>query len=102
MISSRLLNLFSQYYPVLLDGRFLGYIPVKKAVSIERQLRCIKTVVEDTRVPCVAEVHLFFILNPSVFTYHARNLRAHSDSVGSPLTRYEEYPNSISWLVHTH
>ncbi|KAK6022504.1 RNA polymerase Rpb2, domain 3, partial [Ostertagia ostertagi] len=42
-------------YPVFLDGRFLGYIPVKKAAAIERQLRCIKTNLNDSRVPCVAE-----------------------------------------------
>ncbi|KAK6731419.1 hypothetical protein RB195_007719 [Necator americanus] len=47
-----------EYYPVLLDGCFLGYIPKRKAVSIERQLRCIKTDLKDTRVPYVAEIAL--------------------------------------------
>ncbi|PIO74566.1 RNA polymerase I, Rpa2 specific domain protein [Teladorsagia circumcincta] len=45
-------------YPVFLDGRFLGYIPVKKAAAVERQLRCIKTNLKDSRVPCVAEIAL--------------------------------------------
>ncbi|XGW22868.1 hypothetical protein V3C99_005246 [Haemonchus contortus] len=47
-----------KYYPVLLDGRFIGYIPVKKAANIERQLRCVKTDLNDSRVPCVAEIAL--------------------------------------------
>uniref|UniRef100_A0A7I4XVI5 DNA-directed RNA polymerase subunit beta n=1 Tax=Haemonchus contortus TaxID=6289 RepID=A0A7I4XVI5_HAECO len=47
-----------KYYPVLLDGRFIGYIPVKKAAYIERQLRCVKTDLNDSRVPCVAEIAL--------------------------------------------
>ncbi|VDP02044.1 unnamed protein product [Heligmosomoides polygyrus] len=47
-----------EYYPVLLDGRFLGYIPIRKAAAIERQLRCVKTDLSDSRVPCVAEIAL--------------------------------------------
>ncbi|VDM58705.1 unnamed protein product [Angiostrongylus costaricensis] len=46
------------YYSVLFDGRFLGYIPIRKAASIEKQLRCVKTNVKDSRVPYVAEISL--------------------------------------------
>ncbi|KAJ1361555.1 hypothetical protein KIN20_020832 [Parelaphostrongylus tenuis] len=46
------------YYSVLLDGRFLGYIPIRMATSIEQQLRCVKTSITDSRVPYVAEISL--------------------------------------------
>ncbi|KJH48262.1 DNA-directed RNA polymerase, beta subunit [Dictyocaulus viviparus] len=61
MISHKSIFLVSaneQYYSVLLDGRFLGYIPIRKAANIERQLRCSKVDAEDSRVPCLAEIVL--------------------------------------------
>ncbi|WKX89302.1 hypothetical protein Q1695_008726 [Nippostrongylus brasiliensis] len=61
MISCRSIAFVSkseEYYPVLCDGTFLGYIPIRKAESVERRLRCIKTDVNDSRVPYVAEIAL--------------------------------------------
>ncbi|CAD6184400.1 unnamed protein product [Caenorhabditis auriculariae] len=44
-------------YPVLLDGRFIGYVPVAKSASIERHLRCAKAS-NDARVPYTSEIAL--------------------------------------------
>uniref|UniRef100_A0A8R1DTA8 DNA-directed RNA polymerase subunit beta n=1 Tax=Caenorhabditis japonica TaxID=281687 RepID=A0A8R1DTA8_CAEJA len=46
-----------QLYPVLMDGRFIGYVPIVKAASIERYLRCAK-VANDARIPYTAEIAL--------------------------------------------
>uniref|UniRef100_A0A915PND6 DNA-directed RNA polymerase subunit beta n=1 Tax=Setaria digitata TaxID=48799 RepID=A0A915PND6_9BILA len=44
-------------YPVLIDGKFTGYIPQSKASYIEQQLRFLK-VSDDIRVPSCAEIVL--------------------------------------------
>ncbi|CAL2030071.1 unnamed protein product [Caenorhabditis brenneri] len=46
-----------ELYPVLMDGRFIGYVPIAKAASIERYLRCAK-VAKDARIPYTAEIAL--------------------------------------------
>ncbi|CAB3408318.1 unnamed protein product [Caenorhabditis bovis] len=46
-----------EYYPVLMDGRFIGYIPISKSASIERYVRCAK-VANDARIPYTAEIAL--------------------------------------------
>ena len=45
-----------QLYPVLMDGRYIGYVPIAKAASIERYLRCAK-VANDARIPYTTEVN---------------------------------------------
>ncbi|TKR92764.1 hypothetical protein L596_007349 [Steinernema carpocapsae] len=44
-------------YPVLMDGKFLGYVPRQKAAYIERQLRAAKAT-SDPRVPSITEIAL--------------------------------------------
>lgn len=47
-----------QMYPVLLDGRFVGYVPRSKAAYVEKQLRAVKVDRNDRRVPYVSEIAL--------------------------------------------
>lgn len=44
-------------YPVLVDGKFVGYISQSQASYVERQVRFLK-VVDDIRVPSCAEIIL--------------------------------------------
>ena len=45
-------------YPVLADGKFMGYVPVKIASWFERQLRMTKANQADNRIPYTAEVRI--------------------------------------------
>uniref|UniRef100_A0A915C6V3 DNA-directed RNA polymerase subunit beta n=3 Tax=Parascaris TaxID=6254 RepID=A0A915C6V3_PARUN len=47
-----------EMYPVLLDGRFVGYVPRSKAAYVEKQLRAVKVDRNDRRVPYVSEIAL--------------------------------------------
>lgn len=46
-------------YPVVCDGQFMGYIPIKLASLMERRLRLAKVDAKDVRVPYLSEVYGF-------------------------------------------
>uniref|UniRef100_A0A0K0DSU1 DNA-directed RNA polymerase subunit beta n=1 Tax=Strongyloides stercoralis TaxID=6248 RepID=A0A0K0DSU1_STRER len=48
----------SSYYPVLLDGIFIGFIDKSFAPNVERKLRSVKVNRDDDRVPYNAEITL--------------------------------------------
>lgn len=50
-----------QLYPVLCDGTFMGYIPVRLSRGIEKKLRIAKVTIRDARVPWNAEVISLFV-----------------------------------------